>query len=148
MFLAESSLYGGFDNRIGKAIVDRLLGKPAAIEKRTGYRRDQIGGRLASWSLASGLGALDDGVEGRHEALMQLGLHGGDFRIAFCGVNDRWIDRSPRGGLKLLREICRESVNVAAQGSRIGRLMCVPESRTGVNQQGRTRRPMPINRRL
>src|ERR1700721_1324294 len=79
---------------------------------------------------------------------MQLGLQGGDFRIAFCGVNDRWIDRSPRGGLKLLREICRESVNVAAQGSRIGGLMGVPESRTGVNQQGRTRRPVPINRRL
>ena len=136
MFLAESSLYGSVDNRIGKAIVDCLLGKPAAIEKWTGYRCDQIGGRLAGWYLASGLGALDDCVERRHEALMQLGLHGGDFRIAFCGVNDRWIDRSPRGGLKLLREICRESVNVAAQGSRIGGLMCVPESRTGRSSTG------------
>ena len=47
MFLAESSLYGSVANRIGKAIVDCLFGKPAAIEKWTCYRCDQIGGRLA-----------------------------------------------------------------------------------------------------
>src|ERR1700723_3466002 len=79
---------------------------------------------------------------------MEFTLHGGDFRIAFCGVNDRWVDRSPRGGLKLLSEIHRESMKVATQGARIGGLMCVPESRTGVDQQCRTRRPVPINRRF
>jgi len=47
MFLAESSLYGSVDNRIGKAIVDCLFRKPTAIEKWTYYPRDQIGGRTA-----------------------------------------------------------------------------------------------------
>src|SRR5215469_980993 len=95
------------DHTLYETLIERLAGKPAAIEERTQDGRNDLGRIHTSTRLTFLLRSLNDRTKRIAHLRMDARLHAGKVGVALGGVDDRGENGSPRRGAQTTGNVKR-----------------------------------------